>query len=204
LRTQHNSEDDIRTEIIMARGFIQKSRKVDFGVASGDAIVDENEDEYDLDELDAFADTTDEIITEMGLKTEFLEAERRRKHLCGSDVGEEDAVQNQESEFVEHEIVDLVSEDELNNWDVDESNVVVLKQNDSHIPSLTSNFRWPSTPEAESETLRRSPRKRNRVSCDSNDLPCLDQIPTVYKVPGELKYIVRRMFLKTYSSRHYR
>ena len=53
---------------------------------------------------------------------EFLEAERRRKHLYGSDdkVEEEVEVQNQESEVVEHKIVDLVSEDELENWDVDE------------------------------------------------------------------------------------
>ena len=239
--TRRLDEDDIvdiRTgEIMIDRGFIRKSRKVDFGAiaapAAGDAIADEGtdeeeEDEYDLDELDAFADTTDEVdVTEMGLRVKpvppmtalnsadaedlraFLEAERRRKHLCGSDVEDEDedADRNQESEVVEHEIVDLVSEDELDNWDVDESSVVVPKQEDSDsIPSSTSNFRTPSitpsipyvlltppkstSPQAKSgqqhETLRESsPRKRKRVSSD--DLPYQVQPPTVYKIPGESK-----------------
>ena len=138
----------------------------------------------------------------------FLEAERRRKHLCGRDDEEEgedeDAVQNQESKVVEHEIVDLVSEDELDNWDVDESSAVVfkrkLKKND--IPSSTSNFRSPSIPQAKSETLQSSPRKRNRVSSVSDDLPCLDQPPTVYKIPGELKHILT--FSKTHVIEDYR
>jgi hypothetical protein len=158
---------DIRTgEIMIDRGFIRKSRKVDFGAiaapATGDAIADEGTDEEeeddDLDELDAFADSTSEVdITgqiEMGLRAKpvpsvsaladaedlraFLEAERRRKDLCGSDVEEDDdssSDQNQEPEEVEHEVVDLVSEDELDNWDVDESSIVypVLKQEESDI-----------------------------------------------------------------------
>lgn len=199
----------------MGRGFIRKSRKVGFGAiagpAAGDVIVDENEDENDLDELDAFADTTDEVdVAEMGLKVKpvppvtpwnsadaedlraFLEAERRRKHLYGSDVEakEEVAVQKhwQDSEDMEHEIVDLVSEDELNNWDADESSVVIIKQKNSNIPSLISNFRMPDVPQAELGTPRRSPRKKNRVSSDSDDLPRLS--PTVYKTPGELIYIL--------------
>ena len=238
--TRRLDEDDIvdiRTgEIMIDRGFIRKSRKLNFGAIAapdaGDAIADEgtdeeDEDEYGLDELDAFADTTDEVdVIEMGLRVKpvppmtalnsadaedlrsFLEAERRRKHLCGSDVEveEEDADENQESEVVEHEVVNLVSEDELDNWDVDDSSVVVLKQEDSDIPSSTSNFRTPSitpsipyvlltppkstSPQTESETLRKSPRKRKRVSSDSDDLPCQDQPPTVYKIPGELKHIL--------------
>jgi hypothetical protein len=191
-------------------GFIQKSRrKVDFAApAAEDEIVDESEDEYDLDELDAFADTTDEVdVAEMGLRAKpvppvtdlnsadaedlraFLEAERRRKHLFGSDVKEEeDAIQNQVSKVVEREIVDLVSEDELDNWDVDESNVVVFKHGDRDTPSSSGNFRTPTICQAKSESLRRSPRKRSRFSSDSNDLPCQDQPPTVYNNPGELKH----------------
>ena len=202
---------------MMDRGFIRISRTIDFGAiaapAAGGTIVDEgDEDEYGLDELDAFADTTDEVdVTEIGLRVKsvppmtalnladaedlrtFLEAERRRKHLCGSDVevedSEEERVQNQESEVVEPEIVDLVSEDELNNWDADESSVVVFKQDDNEMLSSTSDFRMSSIPQAESETLRRSPRKRNRVSSDSNDLP-------VYKTPGEWKHVL--LFFKTH------
>lgn len=187
----------------MDRGFIRKSRK------GG---------EYDLDELDAFADTTDEVdVTEMGLKVKpvtassladaedlraFLEAERRRKLLFGSDdeVKEEVVVQNQESEVVEHEIVDLVSEDELNNWDADESSVVIIKQKESNVPSFTSNFRSSSFSKAEPGTLRKSPRKSNRVSC--SDLPCEDQPPTFFKIPGELNHILtfeRLMLLKTWT-----
>jgi hypothetical protein len=219
---------DIRTgEIMIDRGFIRKSRKVDFGAiaapAAEDAIFDEGTDEEeeddDLDELDAFADTTSEVdITgqiEMGLRAkpvppvsvsdladaedlrEFLEAERRRKDLCGSDVEDEDddspSDQNQEPEVVEHEVVDLVSEDELDNWDVDESSIVypVLKQEEeSDIefvegPSSTNNVRVRSpsivlltppkkstSPQAETktevqhETLGESSRKRKRVSSD--------------------------------------
>ena len=200
--TRRLDEDDIvdiRTgEIMIDRGFIRKSRKVDFGAiaapAAEDAVADEyeeeeeEEDEYGLDELDAFADTTDEVdVTEMGLRAKpvppmtalnfadaedlraFLEEEHRRKKLYGSDVEEEeeeDSVQNQESEVVEHEIVNLVSEDELDNWDVDESSVIVLKQDDSDIRSSISNSRTPSTPQAEPETLQMSPRKGNRVSSD--------------------------------------
>ena len=168
---------------------------------SGDAIVDESEDEYGLDELDAFADATDEVdVTEMGLTVKavppmsalnsadaedlraFLEAERRRKHFCGSDVEEEeeeeeDAVQNQESKVVEHEVIDLVSADELDNWDVDESSVVVFKQEDSDIPPSSSSFRSPNTRQAKFETLRRNPRK---VSSDFSDQP------PVHRIAGEL------------------
>ena len=186
-------------------GFIQKSRKVDFDTIAAPATGD-----ADLDELDAFADTIDEVdVTKMGLKVNpvsstmttlnsadaedlraFIEAERRRKHLYGSDDEvEEVEVQNQESEVVEHEIVDLVSEDELDNWDVDESNIVVFKQDVSDIRSSISNFRSPSIRQAKSENLRKSPRKRDRVSSDFDDLSCLDQPPTVCNITGELKHI---------------
>ena len=54
------------------------------------------------------------------------------------------------------------------------------------VSSSSSNFRTPNIPRAESESLQRSPRKRNRVSFDSDDLRCQEQSPTVYKIPGEL------------------
>ena len=187
---------------------------------------DEDEDEDDLDELDAFADTTDDVdVTEVGLRVKpqavppmtalnsadaedlrsFLEAERRRKHLCGSDVEEEEDVEDEdedndededededvghirESKVVEHEIVNLISEDELDNWDVDESSAVVVKHVDSDVPSSSTDFRSPSISQTESKTLQKSPRKRKRVSSNSDDLPFQDQRPTVYKIPGELK-----------------
>ena len=224
--TRRIDEDDIvdiRTgEIMIDRGFIRKSRKLDFGAiaapAAGDAIFDEGsdeeeEDEYDLDELDAFADPTDEVdVSEKDLRIKpmppmttvssadaedlraFLEAERRRKHLCGSDVEveedsdqasdveheivnliseddcgsdveEEEEDKNQASEDVEHEIVDLVSEDELDNWDVDESSIVIPKREHSDVPERH-------------ETLRKSPRKRKRTPSDSDH----DELP-VY-IPG--------------------
>ena len=229
---------DIRTgEIMIDRGFIRKSRKLNFGAISapddGDLIADEGtdeeeENEYDLDELDAFADTTDEDVIEMGLRIRsvppmtalnsadaedlraFLEEERKRKDFYGSDVEaeDEDADQNQEFEVVEHEIVNLVSEDELDNWDINESSVVVPKREDSDILSSTSNLRTPSitpsvpyvlltppkstSPQAVSgqhENLQKSPRKRKRVSSDSNYLPCHDQ--PVYKIPGENSFFLK-------------
>ena len=186
--TRRLDEDDIvdiRTGEMIDSGFLRKSRKVGAiaAPAAGTAIVDEGttDEEYELDELDeldAFADMTDEVDdTEMGLRVKpvppttalnsadakdlrkFLEVEGRRKHLCGSDVEiEEGADQNQESEDVEHEIVDLVSEDELDNWDVDESSVVVLKQ-------ITS----PQEESGQHKALQESSRKRRRVSSDSDD-----------------------------------
>ena len=171
----------------MGRGFIRNTRKV---TRASTAIFDESEDEYGVDELDAFADTTDEIdAIEMGLRIKSVppmaplnssDAEPGRKHV----QEEKDTVQKEESEVAEHEIVDLVSEDELNIWKVDESNVVVFKREDT---SSTSNLRSPSI-QAESETLRRSPRKKNRVTSASDDLPCLDQPQTDYKIPGELNH----------------
>ena len=84
-----------------------------------------------------------------GLRS-FLEAERRRKYLCRSDVEEEDededVVHIRESKVVEHEIVKLILEDELDNWDVDESSIVVVKHVDSDIPSSSTDFRSPSIP----------------------------------------------------------
>jgi len=186
---------DIRTgEITQDRGFIRNSRKVDFGAiaapVTGDAMADEGtdedeDDEYDTDELDAFADATSDSTeqSEMGLRVgpvppvtamdsadaedlrAFLEAERRRKQLCGSEVEEDDYsppnTKNQGSEvedesaadsedldpFLPHVVadafetypgsqtalfVDSASEDELDNWDIDESSVVhpVLKHED--------------------------------------------------------------------------
>ena len=76
--------------------------------------------------------------------------------------------------------MDLFSEDELNIWKVDEYNVVVFKREDT---SSTSNLRSPFI-QAESETLRRSLRKKNHVSSASNDLPCLDQ-PPMNTIPGQ-------------------
>ena len=70
------------------------------------------------------------------------------------------------------------------------SSVVVHKQADSDVPSSTSNFRSPSIPHAISETLRSSPRKKIHLSSESDDLPCLDQPPTVYKIPSKLKHIL--------------
>jgi hypothetical protein len=58
-----------------------------------------------MDELDAFADTTDEVEEE-----------------------------NQKSEDVER----VVSDDELDNWDIDESSVIVLKQDDSFNQQLSN------------------------------------------------------------------
>ena len=70
------------------------------------------------------------------------------------------------------------------------SSDIVHKRDDRGIPCSTSNLRTPSIPRAKSEILRRSPRKRNRVSFDSDDLPYLNQPPTVYESPGELKHIL--------------
>ena len=64
-------------------------------------------------------------------------------------------------------------------------------QDNRRIPSSTSSLRMSSIPRAKSETLRRSPRKRNRVSFDPDDLPCINQPPTVYKkITGELNLIL--------------
>ena len=62
---------------------------------------------------------------------------------------------------------------------------------DSGIPSSTSYLRSPSIPQAKSKTLRRSPRKRNCVSSDPDDLPCLS--PTFSKISGELKHLHIKM-----------
>ena len=226
--TRRLDEDDIvdiRTgKIMIDRGFIRKSRKVDFGAiaapAAGDATVDESTDEEeeeeeeegeDHDELDAFADTNKLVrpVTALDLADAedlraFLEAERRRKDLCGSDVEiEEDAYpttdQNQESEDAEYESVNSVSEDELDNWDVDESSVVypVIKQEDSDIEIVEGPFsigpQAESTTERQHETLQESSRKRKRVSSEtsfSDNPPHQEQPPAVYKIPGELKHIV--------------
>ena len=230
--TRRLDEDDIvdiRTgEILIDRGFIRKSRKVDFGAiaapAAEDAIVDEGTDEdgkdfdeegEDDDELDAFADTNKPVLSVTALDSAdaedlraFLEAESRRKDLCGSDVEveEDDSSldQNQESGVVEHEIVDLVSEDELDNWDVDDSSVVypLIKQEYSDIEIVEGptsiSPQAESTTESQHEILQESPRKRKRVSSETSlsDLPCQGQPPTVYEIPGELKHILT--FLKTY------
>ena len=69
------------------------------------------------------------------------------------------------------------------------SSIVVHEQDEIDIPSSSSNIRTPSILRAESETLQRSPRKRNRVSFDSDDPPSEDPSPTVYNIPGELKNI---------------
>ena len=159
---------DIRTgKITTDRGFIRNSRKIDFGAIAAPTAGDiadegtdeEEEDGYDLDELDAFADTTSEVDNaeleqrEMTLadaedlrafleaertrrdlygsevedddNTEdlcaFLNAERKRKDICGSEVEEDDySTPDQDSRTA----LDSGSEDELDNWDVDESNVV--------------------------------------------------------------------------------
>ncbi|KAF8798798.1 hypothetical protein BYT27DRAFT_7343190 [Phlegmacium glaucopus] len=197
--TRRLDEDDIvdiRTgKITQDRGFIRNSRKVNFGAiaapVTGDAMADEGtdvdeEDEYDTDELDAFADATSEIDnaehSEIGLRLRpvppvtamdsadaedlraFLEAERRRKQLCGSDVEEDDYsspnTPNQDSEVEDESAADskdldlsspndaadasgtypgsqtafyVDSEDELDNWDIDESSVVypVLQNEDN-------------------------------------------------------------------------
>lgn len=174
---------DIRTgEITHDRGFFRNSRKVDFGAitapVTGDVTTDEDtgeeeeEDEYGVDELDAFADaTTPEIKNEIGLRARpvpplttlepadaedlraFLEAEQRRKQLCGSEVeagskvgseveveagseveaeaetegSEVEEVSNAAEASVGSQIalyVDSASEDELDNWDIGESSVV--------------------------------------------------------------------------------
>jgi Centromere protein Scm3 len=179
--TRRLDEDDIvniRTgKITTDRGFIRNSRKIDFGAIAAPAVgdvadEDTDEDEYDTDELDAFADTTSEVDNaeleqrEMtladaedlrafleaertrrdlyGSEVEdddnaedlcaFLDAERKRKDICGSEV-EEDGYSTPDQDS--RTALDSGSEDELDNWDVDESNAVYhllqQKDNDSDI-----------------------------------------------------------------------
>ena len=174
--TRRLDEDDIvdiRTgEITIDRGFIRKSRKVDFGAIAApdaeDAIADESEEEedYDNDELDAFADPPDEVdVRRMGLRVKpvppmtalnsvdaedlrsFLDAERRRKHLCGSDAEEEEE---------EDEEVVVVVDDEDEEEDED--------------AVQTRSFRLSKVPQSESEA--ESPRnKRKPVYSDPHNLP---------------------------------
>lgn len=107
--TRRLDEDDIvdiRTgKITTDRGFIRNSRKINFGTivapTSGDVIDEgtDDEDEYDTDELDAFAHTTSDITEQIEMPPvtaldsadaedlrAFLEAERKRKDYYGSEV----------------------------------------------------------------------------------------------------------------------
>ncbi|KDR82676.1 hypothetical protein GALMADRAFT_263131 [Galerina marginata CBS 339.88] len=213
--TRRLDEDDIvdiRTgEITRDNGFLRQSRKVDFGAIAAPSADDitaddssdapeEDDDEYGLDELDAFAEEDpvtfdseagnpdpEDLGRFVPLYTpldqadaedlrEFMDAERQRKELCGSDfdVNEDDAYysedahsnhrsevgssagleedrlslgdegevdhahsqEQEEDEGVEGANdgpaqllkqalpIDLVSEDELDNWDVDEASIV--------------------------------------------------------------------------------
>ena len=188
-RSDEDDIVDIRTgKITKDRGFFRNSRKVDFGAiaapATEDAIANDEDEEnkYDTDELDTFADTTSEIDntiqSEIGLRVRpvppvtpldladaedlraFLEAEQRRKQLCGSEDEDSDSTSDTESRASEVEqesaadfedspndaveiseiypgsptlCVDSASGDELDNWDIDESSVIspVLKEEDN-------------------------------------------------------------------------
>ncbi|CAA7261405.1 unnamed protein product [Cyclocybe aegerita] len=124
--TRRLDEDDIvdihTGEITRDNGVLRNSRKYDFGdfaTASGtgyeDSELEEEDDEYDLDELDAFAETSSEPYDvddqdDSELKAggiavppvtplnpadaedlrQFLAAERQRKEICGSDVDEDE------------------------------------------------------------------------------------------------------------------
>ncbi|PPQ81265.1 hypothetical protein CVT25_015049 [Psilocybe cyanescens] len=206
-------EDDIINiqtgEITRDNGYLRKYKKLDFGaIALGDTAADDysdipedEEDEYDLDELDAFADDVsefsnheeeaqaDEDLSEVAMPPatvlnaadaedlrEFMNAERLRRELCGSDLDDEveegysspesdndgtringarseilyapnrvlsEEVEEQEEEeeettgeteecVIEKAVqdldrpafLDLISEDELDNWKVDDANIV--------------------------------------------------------------------------------
>ena len=146
--------------------------------AAGDVAdegTDEGTDEEEkdgYDELDAFADTTSEVDTaeleqrEMTLADAedlraFLEAERTRRDLYGDEVEDDDNAENLCWSEVEEDdystpdqdsgtALDFGSEDELDNWDVDESNVVyhLSKQedNDSDIEIIEGPTPSPSKP----------------------------------------------------------
>ena len=100
----------------------------------------------------------------------------------GEDYSASNQDSDQDSEDVEQESVDSVSEDELDNWEIDESSIIypVVKQEDCEIeivegPSSTS-------PQAESterrhETPRENSRKTKRVSSEASfsDPSCQDR-----------------------------
>lgn len=228
--TRHIEDDDIvdimTGEITTDNGVLRNARKLEFGGLGGAEDVgteeeDEEEDEYDLDELDAFEEKEgsdgyeldDEGRPELkaGGKVvppvtmlnpadaedlrEFMEEEKKRRELCGSDVEEEEVEHDaeegtedegpgglhdasseygadqeygnddseEEQEVVEDEVdiqqsvftsgytdhlvpIDLTSEDELDNWDADESCIVrpVLKKEESDVDSEVE-FVEPST-----------------------------------------------------------
>ncbi|KAH9480531.1 hypothetical protein JR316_0007131 [Psilocybe cubensis] len=202
-------EDDIINiqtgEITRDNGYLRRSKKLEFGsIALGDVPAEdydspeEEEDEYDIDELDAFADDASEIsyqdmeghpddehierdvppstiLTAADAEDlrEFMNAERLRRELCGSDledeevegytspeeertdsveqaehstfpksiiseepelsIGDEEDVASQEErkttdgntlENLNRPSTETVSEDELDNWNIDDANVV--------------------------------------------------------------------------------
>ncbi|KAF8908976.1 hypothetical protein CPB84DRAFT_114260 [Gymnopilus junonius] len=111
---------DIQTgEIIKDNGFLRNFRKVDFGAISvptedgitadgSSDVSEEEENEYDVDELDAFAEVAESKTSEQRIVEylgsvrlpssqidsedlrEFMGAERRRRELYGSDIDDED------------------------------------------------------------------------------------------------------------------
>ena len=203
--TRRLDEDDIvdiRTgEITIDRGFIRKSRKVDFGAIAApdaeDAIADESEEEedYDNDELDAFADPPDEVdVRRMGLRVKpvppmtalnsvdaedlrsFLDAERRRKHLCGSDAEEEE----EEDEVVvvvededEEEGEDAVQTRSFRSSKVPQSESEAESPRKKRKPVYSDPHNLPSTvSKAQSESEGESPRKKRKpLSSDPRNLP---------------------------------
>ena len=254
--TRPLDEDDmvniITGKITTDRGVMRNSRKISFGAiaapsaedVTADEGTDEDEDEYDTDELDAFADTISKAdnaeqsekelrvppVTGLGLADAddlraFLEAERRRKDLCGNEVEEDDystdsgpAGTEDLHSFLEAEhnlrtgkdlhagevedleddgrtALDSASEDELNNWHPDESNIVypVLKQgdddNDSDIEIIEGPILSPSKSTAmqklanKSQDQLQTPRSLNNSSTPTSNVRMPSSKPYILLTP---------------------
>ncbi|KIM43310.1 hypothetical protein M413DRAFT_401292 [Hebeloma cylindrosporum] len=212
--TRRLDEDDIvdlqTGKVTRDYGVLRSSRKCEFGALAapptgyltadeGSDSEDDEDDVYDQDELDAFADTySDTDAPDLGTQSnlepeersvplvapldpadaadlqEFMDAEQRLREMCGSDFGEEkesdlddplpeafdDQTEGEEDqhsieegeEYISEDdagdgdangnagkfvlppaIVDWTSEDELDVWEVDETNdpgPVVKKENE--------------------------------------------------------------------------